>query len=68
MNIEFVLELMKDKGINAYGLSRITGLPRSTISKLLNNLIGDPRISTVKKIAQALEVTIEKLVSDESSV
>ena len=61
MNIEKIKEIMRDKGIRAMDIVAVTGLPKQTISSIVRSEVSDPRISTVKKIANALEVTIDEI-------
>ena len=43
-------------------LARLSGLPISNISKLLSGSVKSPTIDTVKKIADALNISIDYLV------
>lgn len=57
--------LMRDKGINEAGLSRKTGIPQPTLHKILSGRTGDPRVSTLKILAEYFCITIDSLYSRE---
>lgn len=61
MNIEKIKEIMEDKGIRAKDIVAATGLPKTTISSIMTGATPDPRISTVKKMAKTLGVTIDEI-------
>lgn len=52
---------MREKGINATDLARISGVPQSTIYRFLTGQHGDPRSETIKKLADALGITEAEL-------
>lgn len=56
-----VSKLMKDSGVSQTDLSRATGIPQPTINRILNEKTGDPRGSTVVKIANFFGVEAECL-------
>ena len=62
MNIEKVKRLMKEKNITLYRLSKITDLNESNLGKIISGKTKAPRISYVKAIADALEVSIDEIV------
>ncbi len=62
MNIEKLLIILKEKNISRYKLSKMTGINESTINRLINEPNKDPKISTVKAIAKALEVDINEII------
>lgn len=51
-----------DRGFTKSGLAKASGLSVTTISTLWNHPECDPRVSTLDKIAQVLEVTLEELI------
>lgn len=63
MNIRKIKELMKEKNISIYRLSKETGISDSLLGKILNGKVENPRIQTVKQIAKALNVTIDEIVN-----
>lgn len=56
---------MKQKHISSYALSKTTEIPYSTISGIILKKKKDPRISTVAKIAKALDLSVDDLLLDE---
>ncbi|CUP62470.1 conjugal transfer protein TrbA [Anaerostipes hadrus] len=63
MNIRKIKELMKEKNMSIYRLSKETGISDSLLGKILNGKVENPRIQTVKQIAKALSVTIDEIVN-----
>lgn len=62
MNIERIKELMQSKDMSIYRLAKETGISDSLLGKILSGKVKDPRISTVKQIAKALDVKIDEIV------
>lgn len=60
-------QLMKEKGISIYRLSQMTGIRDGVLGRLVNEKTRDPRISTVIKIADALNVDINDLIANEQT-
>ncbi|MGC8651182.1 MAG: helix-turn-helix domain-containing protein [Minisyncoccia bacterium] len=50
------------KGISQDKLSKLAGITLHTITKIESGATPDPRIETVKKIADALGVSIDDLI------
>lgn len=59
--------LLQKKNISAYQLSKNSSVPYSTISDILHKRTNwlDCTVLTVKKIAEALEIPIEELISED---
>ena len=55
-------KIMEEKNITLYRLSKITDLNESNLGKIISGKTKDPRISYVKAIADALEVSIDEIV------
>ena len=51
-------------GINRYKLSKLTGLAYSTLTKIESGAIPDPRIGTLKQIADALDLRVDDLLPE----
>ena len=51
MNIKRLLEILNDKHISRYKLSKLSGVNESTITRLINEKNKDAKLSTVKAIA-----------------
>ena len=65
MNTRKIKDLMKEKNMSIYRLSKETGISDSLLGKILNGKVENPRIQTVKQIAKALNVTIDEIVNME---
>lgn len=63
MNTRKIKDLMKEKNMSIYRLSKETGISDSLLGKILNGKVENPRIQTVKQIAKALNVTIDEFVN-----
>ena len=57
MNINILKTLMEKENISMYRLSKLSGIENKSIWNIVNNKRKDPQISTVVKIAKALELT-----------
>ena len=62
MNIDSFKRIKKEKGINNYEIHKRTGVLESTLSEFERGKHTDLRISTLIKIADALDVTLDELV------
>ena len=57
-----VKDIKKAKDITTETLARLSGVPFSTLNKILSNDDADPKISVVKAVAHALECPISYLI------
>ena len=57
MNINILKTLMEKENISMYRLSKLSGVENKSIWNIVNNKRKDPQISTVVKIAKALELS-----------
>ncbi|AOU50725.1 helix-turn-helix domain-containing protein [Legionella pneumophila] len=65
MSIAIVLsELIKKFGLNALEIERLTGVPASTIYRLLKS-DGNPTIEVLKKLATFFQITVSQLIGEE---
>lgn len=55
-------EIRKDKGLSVPALSRLSGVPIRTIEDIEKR--GDCRISTAKKLSNALKIKLDDLYTD----
>lgn len=62
MNIDSFKRIKKEKGINNYEIHKRTGVLESTLSEFERGKHTDLRISTLIKIADALNVPLDELV------
>ena len=60
-----ILELCKQKGITVNKLSYICGITQSTLNNIVSGRNSTTTISTVKKICDGLEITIQDFFDDE---
>ena len=57
MNINILKTLLEKENISMYRLSKLSGIENKSIWNIVNNKRKDPQISTVVKIAKALDLT-----------
>ena len=60
--------ICKEKNITGYQLSKMTGISNSLLYKILREDTADPQISTLIKIADALDVTLDELVGRKGKI
>lgn len=60
-----LVALRQKKGWNQVQLARAAGIPQPTICRLESGGIEQPKLGTIAKIAKALEVSTDYLVSEE---
>lgn len=61
INLKLILE---EKGVTAYKISMDLNINESLIYKILRGEVRNPRILTLKKIADYLEVTVDELIKE----
>ena len=57
-----VKKFRKKKGLTQDELARKADIPYTTLTKLESNVVKNPSVQTVEKIAKALDVSIEELI------
>jgi len=57
--------LMRKFDLNALDLERHTGVPSSTIYRLLKNKDGNPTVDVLKKLASFFQVTVSQLIGED---
>ena len=65
MYLKNLAKLRKEKGFTQEGLARKADISYHTLLKIESGGIKNPRIETVVKLADALRVSIDQLVSRE---
>lgn len=65
--LDVLNQLMKEKGLNKSTLSQLSGVPYTTIDGFYKKGYENAKISTVRKIASALDVSLDYLVGAESA-
>ena len=58
-------KLIKKYNLNALELERLTGIPASTIYRLLKNKDGNPTIEVLKKLSGFFQITVSQLIGEE---
>ena len=56
MNIEYLLNLLKENNISRYKLCKLIGFSYGSLSDLISGRSAIPRLDTIIKIAQALDL------------
>ena len=66
MSISNVLsELLKKYNLNVLELERLTGVPASTIYRLLKDKDGNPTIEVLKKLSSFFQITVSQLIGED---
>lgn len=61
MGYEIIKELAKQKGISLESIAEYANISYNSLSKIIRNTIKAPRYSTIKNIAEALNMSIDEL-------
>jgi len=59
-----IRKFRKKKGLSQDNLARLANIPYTTLTKIESNVVKQPSVQNVAKIAKALDVSIEKLISE----
>ena len=59
-----ILNLCEKRKITVNKLSTICGMTQSTLNNIVNGSSKDPKVSTVKKICDGLEITLSEFFDD----
>nr|HAT8715184.1 helix-turn-helix domain-containing protein [Legionella jordanis] len=66
MSIRNVLsELLKKYNLNVLELERLTGVPSSTIYRLLKDKDGNPTIEVLRKLSSFFQITVSQLIGED---
>ncbi|WP_164848745.1 helix-turn-helix transcriptional regulator [Paenibacillus sp. DCT19] len=60
-------ELMDSSGLSAYRLSKDTGIPYTTLTKILNGTTKSPKVDLIKKIADYFHKPIEYFTENDDA-
>lgn len=63
MHLKNIAKIRKEKGLTQEGLARKAEISFHTIVKLESGRISNPKIETVFKLAKALNISINDLIS-----
>lgn len=58
MGLEKINELRKERGLTSEQLSKLSGVPKGTLDKILTGVTKDPKLETLKSIARVLDCTL----------
>ncbi len=61
--LENIKKLKKEKGLTNESLSERSGISVGTLNKLLSGATTDPKLSTLRPLADALEVSLDELLA-----
>jgi len=62
---ERILQLCKERNLSINMLCTISGVTQSTVNNIVNGRNNSTTISTIKKLCDGLEITVEEFFSDE---
>lgn len=65
INTNLIKKLLKEKNMTIYRLAKITSIDETGLRNIINGKRKDPHISTITKIAKALNVKVDDLLLDE---
>ena len=58
-------DLLKKYNLNALELEQLTGVPASTIYRLLKDKSGNPTIDILKKLSSFFQITVSQLIGED---
>lgn len=59
MGLEKINDLRKKRGLTSEQLSKLSGVPKGTLDKILTGITKDPKLETLKSIARVLDCTLD---------
>lgn len=62
MNKDIIVQVMKEKKMSIYKLSKIAGVGYATVYDLVNGKIENPKIETLIKITNVLDIEISQVI------
>lgn len=65
INTNLIKKLLKEKNMTIYRLAKITSFDETGLRNIINGKRKDPHISTILRIAKALNVKVDDLLLDE---
>lgn len=66
--LEKIKKRKKEKGYTNETLAQKSGIPLSTLNKILSSVIKDPKIGTLIAITDALDIDINSLIYDNQNI
>lgn len=61
---ERLKKILKEKEITQYKLSKLSGIPQTTLSSIMNERSKSPSLDIVMQIAKTLGVTVSELIGE----
>lgn len=58
-----IRKFRKKKGLSQDNLARLANIPYTTLTKIESNVVKRPSVQNIAKIAKALDVVIEELLT-----
>lgn len=62
-----IIEVMELKGLTKYALSKISGISQTTLGDILGGKKVSPKVDTLERIAEALEVPVTSFFTEDNS-
>ncbi|HHY95897.1 MAG TPA: helix-turn-helix transcriptional regulator [Firmicutes bacterium] len=59
-----IIRLCQERDISINKLATLSGLPQSTVDSIIRGKSRNPRFTTVKRICEALGITLDELLTD----
>jgi transcriptional regulator with XRE-family HTH domain len=59
-----IRKFRKKKGLSQDNLARLANIPYTTLTKIESNVVKQPSVQNVAKIAKALNVTVDELIKN----
>ncbi|HML35937.1 MAG TPA: helix-turn-helix transcriptional regulator [Bacillota bacterium] len=66
MDEKKILKIMKEKGMNSKRLSELSGIPVSTVNKIIYGITRKPSVNAMRAIVHALDCTLDELLDEEN--
>lgn len=62
-----IKKLIKEKGMTQEELARKADIPYATLIKIVGGNVDNPTVRTIQKLAKALNVSVDELLTESSS-
>lgn len=64
MGLEKISELKKKMGLTTEELSKLSGVPKGTLDKILSGITKDPKLETLRALARVLNCSLDDFNDD----
>ena len=61
VNTDKMIEIMREKNMNARNISEISNIPLRTVNNIVSGITSNPTINNLYAISNALECTLDEL-------